>query len=753
MTEREIFTTTRGKADSASRASFLDETCGGDVAMRRRVERLLQADADHDVLVDEPALAFEEVAATLMAGMDSSVISRPPLAGRDERELVRFLVPSNRAGSLGRLGRYDVSAVLGNGGFGIVLKALDESLNRVVAVKVLAPQLAASDSSRQRFLREARSSAAVRHESVVQVYAVEEEPLPHLVMEFLAGETLQQRLDRTGRMDVAEVVEIGRQISNGLAAAHAIGLIHRDVKPANVFLENSPGSPTSVSVKLLDFGLARAVDDVSLTQSGMILGTPLYMSPEQARSEPVDHRADLFSLGCLMYAMLTGDSPFRANGTLATLKRLCEESPRPVYEVASATPRWLSDLIAKLLTKNPNDRIGSAREVAQLLTRGRQFNPNANGVGEDALACLREDTFARTPLALRLNGLVGKRTRAACATIAVAILLGGIVFKLKTKNFELTVEVPDAAARQAQDTAKADTRLGHETGRNANTLSDADPNRRAVELLRAWDSPPKIMLAGGDWLSGDALRQYPLPKTSFKIRAINFCGADVDRLGDGLADALAEPLRGASVDEIIHLNQLSTAGLAKLIRLPAFSEVTLLHLHGDRLDDGLFAEVAKLPKLTNLDVNTCRQVTGKGLSALRSLPDFSILTLVSCPVSADALHELRSLPHLRYLNLDGVPLTDAHVTELAELPIKDMTLGNTGLDDRQAERLARNESLNKLVLLGNDKITDQLLPTLKQFTWLRELDFSAPGVTEAAAAELQQALPNCKVVWRPKPKP
>src|SRR5262249_13431853 len=168
-----------------------------------------------------------------------------------------FLEPSTKPGSLGRLGHHEVLGIIGRGAFGIVVRAFDEVLQRVVAVKVLAPHLAATSPARKRFLREARSSAQVRHENVVQVYAVVEEPLPYLVMEFIPGETLQQRLDRTGPLDVPEVLRIGRQIAEGLAAAHVTGLIHRDVKPANVMIESGP----QARVKLTDFGLARAADD------------------------------------------------------------------------------------------------------------------------------------------------------------------------------------------------------------------------------------------------------------------------------------------------------------------------------------------------------------------------------------------------------------------------------------------------------------------------------------------------------------
>ncbi len=184
--------------------------------------------------------------------------------------LPHFLGPATRPAALGRLGHYEVLEVLGRGGFGIVLRAFDDVLQRVVAIKVLAPELAATSPARKRFLRKARAAAQVRHENVVQIYNVEEQPLPYLVMEFIPGETLQQRLDRTGPFDAAEVAAIGRQLAEGLAAAHAAGLIHRDVKPANVLVEDG----ARLRVKLTDFGLARAADDASLTQSGVVAGTP-----------------------------------------------------------------------------------------------------------------------------------------------------------------------------------------------------------------------------------------------------------------------------------------------------------------------------------------------------------------------------------------------------------------------------------------------------------------------------------------------
>ncbi|MBS0201634.1 MAG: serine/threonine protein kinase [Planctomycetes bacterium] len=283
----------------------------------------------------------------------------------DPAQLVDFLQPSDQPGSLGRLGMYEVSAVVGQGGMGIVVKAFDPALHRVVAVKVLAPYLAHNPQARKRFVREAQAIAAVSHDHVITIHAIDEsEEQPKIVMQFIAGQSLQQKLDLEGSLDLKEILRIGVQTAAGLAAAHAQGLVHRDVKPSNILLENGVQR-----VKLTDFGLARAVDDASLTQSGVIAGTPQYMAPEQANGDAVDYRADLFSLGSVMYAMCVGHSPFRASTTMGVLKRVCHDPPRPIQELNPDIPAWLCDIVMKLLAKSPTDRFQSARQVAELLEK------------------------------------------------------------------------------------------------------------------------------------------------------------------------------------------------------------------------------------------------------------------------------------------------------------------------------------------------------------------------------------------------
>ncbi|MFO0797526.1 MAG: protein kinase [Gemmataceae bacterium] len=351
MSDESIFAAALDKADPAERAAFLDQVCP-DPTARERLDRLLAAHDRAGSFLNRPAATAEFPTVTARAGAGTATPD----------EAAAFLAPSARPDAIGRLGHYDVLQVLGKGAFGTVFRAFDDVLQRVVAVKVMAPLLAATSPARKRFLREARSSAQVRHENVVQVYEVGEDPLPYIVMEFIPGETLQQRLNHLGPVDAAEVVRVGRQLAEGLAAAHASDLIHRDIKPGNVLLESGQHR-----VKITDFGLARAADDASLTQSGVIAGTPMYMAPEQATGERLDQRADLFSLGSVLYQMAAGHPPFRASSTVAVLKRVAEDTPRDIREVMPETPQWLCDIIAKLHAKDPADRYQSAREVADVL--------------------------------------------------------------------------------------------------------------------------------------------------------------------------------------------------------------------------------------------------------------------------------------------------------------------------------------------------------------------------------------------------
>jgi serine/threonine protein kinase len=341
-----IFLVALSKSGS-ERDAFLTVQCA-DSSQRQRVEALLLAYEQAGNFLQKPAVAVEAT----------------PIG--------QYLDQCALPGTLGKLGPYEILEEIGRGGMGVVFRAHDPKLQRIVAVKALAPELARLPSARQRFLREARAAAAVSHPHVVTIFAVEgtEEAslgterttLPYLVMECIVGQTLHDKIKRVGALKVEEIIRISRQIAEGLTAAHKRGLIHRDIKPANILLENGVER-----VKITDFGLARTTSDGGITHTGEILGTPQCMSPEQARGEIVDQRSDLFSLGCVMYTMCTGFSPFRADNMLAVMKKVCELTPRPIAQINPNIPEWLCELVHRLLEKEPERRVQTAEGVVQVL--------------------------------------------------------------------------------------------------------------------------------------------------------------------------------------------------------------------------------------------------------------------------------------------------------------------------------------------------------------------------------------------------
>jgi len=280
------------------------------------------------------------------------------------REISGWLDPTDDPDMLGRFAGYEIVGIIGHGGMGIVLKGFESSLNRYVAIKVLAPRLATNGAARNRFSREAQAAAAVRHDNVIAVHRVDEwHGLPFLVMPYVAGISLQKRIDAEGPLGVEAILRIASQVASGLAAAHAQGLVHRDIKPGNILLDSGVERVT-----ITDFGLARAIDDATITRTGIIAGTPQFMSPEQAQAKPLDHRSDLFSLGGLMYAMATGRPPFRSDNHREVLQKIADSPARPVREIESSIPSWLSEIINWLQEKSPDDRPQSASEVSELLS-------------------------------------------------------------------------------------------------------------------------------------------------------------------------------------------------------------------------------------------------------------------------------------------------------------------------------------------------------------------------------------------------
>jgi serine/threonine protein kinase len=428
MDEEAIFLQAVEIGSVAGRTAFLDEACGTSRRLRTAVELLLK---HHDLageFLEQPPAGLQHTAAAWQGDTLNSARLDPRLA---------LLAPCPQPGCIGQLGPYQIEGVIGQGGMGVVLQARDPKLNRRVAIKLMSACTSASPAGRERFLREARAAAAVKHDNVVTIHAVHDDgPLPFLVMELIEGASLEEKLASHTALPAAEIVQIGTQIAAGLEAAHQRGLVHRDIKPANILLEAGGNR-----VKITDFGLARATDDGRLTREGELAGTPQYMSPEQARGQPADHRSDLFSLGSLLYLLCTGRPAFAAESTLATLRAICDDHPQPIRAANPEIPGWLEALVLRLLEKAPDDRPRSAGEVEQQLRAG--------GANLEAPAQQAGSLRDRERLDVATSKADRKKTSLR-PTLAAFIPLGtialaGIVLVLTRNGKSTRVEVPEGA--------------------------------------------------------------------------------------------------------------------------------------------------------------------------------------------------------------------------------------------------------------------------------------------------------------------
>jgi tRNA A-37 threonylcarbamoyl transferase component Bud32 len=327
-----------------------------------------------------------------------------------------------------RIGRYEILEEIAAGGFATVYRARDTELGRVVALKVLHPHMARDPQYVERFLREARMAASISHSNVVTIHEVGREGNSHFIaMEYLPS-SLEDRL-RRGRMPVPEALGIARQVALALQAAHQQGVVHRDLKPQNIMFTQDG------TIRVTDFGIARAAELSTMTASGMVLGTPSYMSPEQAQGQRVDARSDIYPLGCVLYQMLTGTLPFQSSTTWEVIRQHIEAAPRQLRQLRADVPAAVEQLASRCLEKDPNRRYQTAGELAaaidRLLVTVEGTGKNTSGVG--VTPALGPSGLSRTGQRISLTRkAVGLESRwwwlaglTGVAILAVAGLLAG----------------------------------------------------------------------------------------------------------------------------------------------------------------------------------------------------------------------------------------------------------------------------------------------------------------------------------------
>jgi serine/threonine protein kinase len=579
-----------------------------------------------------------------------------------------LLGPPRGPGELGCLGPYRVIKVLGTGGMGVVFQAEDPQLERSIALKVLNANWATNPTARKRFQREARATAALEHDHIVPVYHVgEENGVFFLVMPLLRGESLDARLKRQGRLPVAEAMRIARETAVGLAAAHNCRLVHRDIKPANIWLESGGDTSLAPRVKILDFGLARTADNAEVTQRGVVIGTPAYMAPEQARGETVDHRADLFSLGCVLYQMCTGEVPFKGRDVLSTLTALAVDRPRPPCDLNPEVPAALSDLVMALLARIPSERPASAEAVVKALQAIEAIEHEQSLLGDRPATPGGKQTARNGP-----SSASSRRYRVILAVAATVLLtglgltgyhLGPAVIRIATNRGELIIETVDkdveVAVKQAGELVeiidlKTKQKIELKAGDYEVALSGkADGLRLSAKKFTLNRGGTKIVAV--EWLkkdekeppAGEAEAFVLLDSKGAAMRKVGTLAEAVVAANDG--DTIEVRGNGPFVTDPIKITQAaltirSGAGFRPAIKLRSEAveaKARLLETTGDLVVEGLeFQRMARdeqfafspwpalLQASKALHVANCRFITTKTRSAIQS--DGAVCVVRNC---------------------------------------------------------------------------------------------------------------------------
>jgi serine/threonine protein kinase len=713
-------------------------------------------------------------------------------------------------GEVGTLGPYRLIKELGHGGMGAVYAAIDTRLERQLALKVMLPKFAADAAAKERFLREARAAAKISHDHVVTVYEADErQGVPYIAMQFLKGYPLDEYLKKHPQLDIKQIMRIGFEAAFGLAAAHELGLIHRDIKPGNIWLEAPKGR-----VKLLDFGLAKPVHcEVELTQSGAIVGTPAYMSPEQARSAKVDHRSDIFSLGAMLYRLCTGKLPFHGENPLAILMALANDTPQPIRELNPQVPQPLADLIHQMLAKNVNDRPASATQVAERLRAlargeaptgkiptpgqpivepmptympmaisvGNEANPFA-GIDDDSTepkerpAQPKEAAEKKRPKALELVGLL---------FAGLAVLVAGVIIIIKNKDgTETKIEVPDDASVTIKDKSGktvAQVPPGKQPPATTSAPKAAlDPDRKAAEYVLSIGGIVRV-----DGEIRDIRAVADLPGGPFRLTWVD-CRDNPQVSDTGLAhfkdcksvkelylpgtkvtDAGLAHFKDCKGMKTLFLDgtQVSDAGLA---HFKDCKGMTTLFLNDTQVSDAGLAHFKDCKGMTQLWLDGT-QVSDAGLAHFKDCNGLMVLNLGGTQVSDTSLAHFKDCKRLTWLNLWNTQVSDAGLAHFKDCTgLTWLNLGRTQVSDTGLAHFKDCKGLTVLSLWGAQvsdaglahfkdckgltnlslwgaQVSDAGLAHFKDCKGLTRLDVRKTKVTEKALAEFHAALPGCQI--------
>ena len=629
--------------------------------------------------------------------LDSLVADAQTLVSDDEHDSkfdADFLSASTNPDAIGRLGNYDITHVIGSGGMGVVFAAHDPKLDRTVAIKVLSRHLVSSSKARARFSREARAAAGVKHPNVVTIHSVEEHHgFPFLVMEYIDGITLHEKIVGVDELSPIEILRISSQIASGLAAAHERGVVHRDIKPANVMLEGR-----LEEVKITDFGLARImVDNTEISLANETVGTPSFMSPEQASGGRIDARSDLFSLGVVMYAMAEGYSPFRGGTLIEVIRKISDVEPQALHELGGKFPRFLSRVVSRLLDKDPDKRYQSAEQLMKVLAyQHSQFNlANTNEVQMllDSGEALEPDHDKPQP----------RRLVPVLLSIGVLAALGAFWYFAGRPSGANPQITPVGSMETGHDAAssEANGRLADELA-HEREVAEWVVNRGAVSITTVAGDSSKIT------------RVEDLPTDGFHISEID-------------------------------LSNCFNVGDSDLKNLKGLKRVVRIQLHSTDVAGPGLAHLSGLTTLAYLGLKGC-PISDDGLEPISTIVNLEQLSLMDTALGDAGCAHLKPLTNLRRLYFNNTLLTDdaiPHFEDLSRLEIAE--LAGTEITDTGLEQLAAHTTLQRLYL-RDTRVTDAGIRRLESLDKLSLLDVTGTAVTFNGVRQFKQALPQCEVI-------
>lgn len=630
------------------------------------------------------------------------------------------MTPDTQVGDKGgreKISRYEVISQLGEGGMGVVYKAHDPDLNKIVAVKVIQTSML-NDEQTVRFQREARALKDLKHTAIPEIYnfAVSRDGEPYLVMEFVQGESLSQFLHKHKPLESEYVVEIALQICEAMKHAHGRGIIHRDLKPANVILTSVAGLDFVV-VKVIDFGLARLDEqtrDQDMTKTGLIMGSPPYMSPEQIQGELVDHRSDIYSMGCILYEMLTGEPPFRGKSPLATLTMHIGKQPASLAAHGVSDAALFDGVIGKALAKHPDQRYRDMEEMMEDLyvIADRLFvghvkvdEPVAE---DDSMSGLRTTIIKRNNRKQRQ-----RKARLVTAIGALCVLVVGGAFFV-TNQLLGPVHVPVAKV-DVNNLLNSETswRYGKDEGlyfaEAGPDITDAEFKklRKRVARIEELRIPPTSTF------TGEGLKYiWKAPILVANIQSDAFGDIGFKNL------ARIETLRKLTLKYMSN-EAVTTDGLAAITNLP----LTKLELSNSELPPDTVLTVSKMKEMVNLSFHQSSPVDFHNLKELRKMPRLDTLDLARTGLTDETLPNIGSLEHLKKLTLTADDISDARLDVILNFPLEELKLTETS-------------------------VTDLGLATLTEIKTLTKLECkSCPGITPAGVARFKSKLPRCEVVF------